>query len=118
MKATNYDRVFNYTFALIYPLYVTKIEKKGRTIEELNKVIEWLTGYDSKKLKEIIDSKITLKQFFNNANINPNSSKITGLICGVRVEDIEDKLMQQIRYMDKIVDELAKGKSLEKIMRE
>lgn len=118
MKTTNYDKVFNYTFSAVYPLYITKIEKKGRTIEELNKVIEWLTGYNDKKLEEIINNKITLEQFFKNASVNPNSSKITGIICGVRVEDIDDKLMQLIRYMDKIIDELAKGKKLEKIFRE
>jgi hypothetical protein len=115
----DYARVFSYSFASIYRLYIAKVEKKGRTQEELNTVLFWLTGYNNKTLQKQIDSKADLKTFFDQApQINPNTSKITGLICGYRVEEIEDKLMQKIRYMDKLVDELAKGKKMEKILRE
>lgn len=111
-------RVFAYTFASIYPHYITKVEKKGRTKEELDEVLMWLTGYNKKSLQQQIDQKSTLEDFFTQApEINPNASKITGVICGYRVEEIEDKLMQKIRYMDKLVDELAKGKAMEKILR-
>ncbi|MDX1956414.1 MAG: DUF2200 domain-containing protein [Chitinophagaceae bacterium] len=111
-------RVFAYTFASIYPHYITKVEKKGRTKEELDEVLMWLTGYNKKSLQQQIDQKSTLEDFFAQApEINPNASKITGVICGYRVEEIEDKLMQKIRYMDKLVDELAKGKAMEKILR-
>lgn len=111
-------RVFAYTFASIYPHYITKVEKKGRTKEELDEVLMWLTGYNKKSLQQQIDQKSTLEDFFAKApEINPNVSKITGVICGYRVEEIEDKLMQKIRYMDKLVDELAKGKAMEKILR-
>lgn len=111
-------RVFAYTFASIYPHYITKVEKKGRTKEELDEVLMWLTGYNKKSLQQQIDQKSTLEDFFAQApEINPNTSKITGVICGYRVEEIEDKLMQKIRYMDKLVDELAKGKAMEKILR-
>src|ERR1700741_4193980 len=114
----NNARVFAYSFASIYPLYIQKVEKKGRTKEELDAVIFWLTGYDKKTLKQQIDKKNDLETFFAQApQINPNVSKITGVICGYRVEEIEDKLMQQIRYLDKLVDELAKGKTMEKILR-
>ena len=107
------------TFASIYPLYVQKVEKKGRTTEELNTVLLWLTGYTQKSLQQQIDKKVDLQTFFAEAPLfNPNASKITGVICGYRVEDIEDPLMQKIRYMDKLVDELAKGKKMEKILRE
>jgi hypothetical protein len=106
------------SFASIYPMYVQKVEKKGRTKEELDEVIFWLTGYDKKKLQQQIDKKNDLETFFAQApKFNPNASKITGVICGYRVEEIEDPLMQKIRYMDKLVDELAKGKSMEKILR-
>lgn len=105
-------------FASVYPHYVNKVEKKGRSIEELNEVICWLTGYDEKSLQLQIDNKTDFENFFANApQINPNAVKITGLICGYRVEEIEDKLMQQIRYLDKLVDELAKGKAMDKILR-
>ena len=115
----DYARVFRMTFASIYPLYVQKVEKKGRTIEELNTVLLWLTGYTQKSLQQQIDKKVDLQTFFAEAPLlNPNVSKITGVICGYRVEDIEDPLMQKIRYMDKLVDELAKGKKMEKILRE
>lgn len=111
-------RIFAYTFASIYPHYITKVEKKGRTKEELDEVLMWLTGYNKKSLQQQIDQKSTLEDFFAQApEINPNASKITGVICGYRVEEIEDKLMQKIRYMDKLVDELAKGKAMEKILR-
>jgi len=106
------------SFASVYPHYVNKVEKKGRAKEELNTVIFWLTGYSQKSLQKHIDKKTDLETFFAQApQINPNVSKITGVICGIRVEEIEDKLMQKIRYLDKLVDELAKGKSMEKILR-
>jgi hypothetical protein len=106
------------TFASVYPHYVAKAEKKGRTKAELHEVIHWLTGYDEKMLQQQIERKVDFETFFAQApRINPNVSKITGVICGYRVEEIEDKLMQQIRYLDKLVDELAKGKAMEKILR-
>jgi hypothetical protein len=105
-------------FASVYPHYITKAEKKGRTKEEVHAIICWLTGYDEQKLQQQIDERVDFETFFAQApRINPNASKITGVICGYRVEDMEDKLMQQIRYMDKLVDELAKGKAMEKILR-
>jgi hypothetical protein len=111
-------RVFRMSFASIYPLYIKKAERKGRSKEEVDKVILWLTGYDQKTLQQQIDSKVDLETFFGEApQLNPNVSKITGVICGYRVEEIEDKLMQKIRYMDKLVDELAKGMKMEKILR-
>jgi hypothetical protein len=111
-------RVFRMAFASVYPLYVAKAERKGRTREELHAIIHWLTGYDERTLQQQIDSKVNFETFFARApRINPNASKITGVICGYRVEEIEDKLMQQIRYLDKLVDELAKGKALDKIFR-
>ncbi len=114
--ATN-ERVSKMPFASVYPHYVTKVEKKGRTKEELHKVIQWLTGYDEKALKEIITKKIDFETFFKKAKLNKNASLITGVICGYRVEEIEDPFMQKVRYLDKIVDELAKGKAMEKILR-
>ncbi len=111
-------RVFRMTFASVYPHYVAKVEKKGRTKEELHAIIEWLTGYDELALQQQIDKKVDFETFFTRApRINPNASKITGVICGYRVEEIEDKLMRQIRYLDKLVDELAKGKAMDKILR-
>ena len=110
-------RVFKMSFASVYPHYIQKVEKKGRTKEELHTVIRWLTGYDEQALQQLIEKKTDFQTFFGEAQINPNASKITGVICGYRVEEIEDKLMQQIRYLDKLVDELAKGKALEKILR-
>lgn len=118
MDSKNYDRVRKMTFAGVYPHYITKAEKKGRTKEEVDQIIFWLTGYDAKTLQEHLDKKTDFETFFSQANINPNASKITGVICGYRVEDIEDKLMREIRYLDKLVDELAKGKAMEKILRE
>lgn len=111
------ERVAQMSFASVYPHYVTKVEKKGRTIAELHQVIEWLTGYDEKKLQELIDEKITFNDFFEKANLNPNASLITGMICGYRIEEIENPLMRQVRYLDKVVDELAEGKKMEKILR-
>ena len=111
-------RVFKMAFASVYPHYINKVERKGRTKEELDAIIHWLTGYDQPTLQQQIDKKVDLETFFSRApRINPNVSKITGLICGVRVEEIQDRLMQQIRYLDKLVDELAKGKSMDKILR-
>lgn len=111
------DRIAKMTFASVYPHYIMKIEKKGRTKEELHQVIKWLTGFDDKKLHELIDENVTLKTFFERAEINPNAHLITGMICGYRVEEIETPLTRQARYLDKLVDELAKGKKMEKIFR-
>lgn len=111
-------RIYKLTMAGVYPMYIQKIEKKGRTKEELDEIIFWLTGYDKKSLQNQIDKKVDFETFFNEApQLNPNASKITGLICGYRVEEIEDKLVQKVRYLDKLVDELAKGKAMEKILR-
>lgn len=112
------SRVFKMTFASVYPYYIQKAEKKGRTKAEVDEIIFWLTGYDEETLKKQIDSKVDFETFFAQApQINTNVSKITGVVCGIRVENIEDKLMQQIRFLDKLVDELAKGKAMEKILR-
>ena len=112
------SRVYRMSFASIYPLYIQKVEKKGRTKAEVDAVIFWLTGYTKQTLKQQIDKNNDLETFFAQApHLNPNVSKITGVICGHRIEEIEDKLMQKIRYMDKLVDELAKGKTMEKILR-
>lgn len=117
-NSNNHDeRIAKMTFASVYPHYITKVEKKGRTKEELQQVIEWLTGYDEKKLQELIDNKVTFEVFFQHASLNPNAQLITGVICGYRVEDIENPLTQQVRYLDKLVDELAKGRKMEKILR-
>ncbi|GAA4139128.1 DUF2200 domain-containing protein [Sphingobacterium kyonggiense] len=114
----NLERVYKMSFAGVYPLYIQKAEKKGRTKEEVDQIIFWLTGYDEKSLKEQLDNKTNFEDFFGQApEINPNANKITGVICGYRVEEIEDKLMQQVRYLDKLIDELAKGKAMEKILR-
>ncbi|MNV86706.1 hypothetical protein D3C71_1807590 [compost metagenome] len=115
---TDYTRVFKMSFASVYPHYIQKAEKKGRTKAELDEIIFWLTGYNEETLQQHIDHKTDFENFFAQApQINPNVSKITGVICGYRVEDIEDELMQKIRYLDKLVDELAKGKKMEKILR-
>jgi len=112
-------RVFKMSFASVYPHYIAKAEKKGRTKEEVDTIICWLTGYSPKAFQAQIDNKTSLENFFAEApQLHPNVSKITGLICGYRVEEIEDKLMQKIRYMDKLIDELAKGKKMEKILRQ
>jgi hypothetical protein len=114
----DYARVFAYSFASIYKLYIQKVENKGRTKADLDTVLFWLTGYNKQTLQKQIDKNNDLEMFFAQApQMNPNVSKITGVICGYRVEEIEDKLMQKIRYMDKLVDELAKGRAMEKILR-
>jgi len=110
-------RMAKMTFASVYPHYITKVESKGRTKDELHQVIEWLTGFDDKKLQELIDEKVTFEIFFTNAKLNPNAHLITGVICGYRIEEIETPLTKQVRYLDKLVDELAKGKKMEKILR-
>ncbi|UOK41695.1 MULTISPECIES: DUF2200 domain-containing protein [Flavobacterium] len=111
-------RVFKMSFAGVYPHYIAKAEKKGRTKEEVHEIIFWLTGYNEQTFQQLLDNKTNFEDFFAQApQINPNASKITGVICGYRVEDMEDKLMQQIRYLDKLIDELAKGKAMEKILR-
>lgn len=112
------ERMAKLTFASVYPLYLTKVEKKGRTKEELDQVIEWLTGFDETQRQKLIDEKATFETFFQNATLNPNASLITGVICGYRVEEIENPLTQQVRYLDKLVDELAKGRKMDKILRE
>jgi len=115
----NNQRAYKLLFSSVYPLYIQKVEKKGRTKAELDTVICWLTGYDQKGLQKQIDKKNDFEAFFAQApGINPNASKITGVICGYRVEEMEDKLMQKIRYLDKVVDELAKGRKMEKILRQ
>ncbi|KAA5533308.1 DUF2200 domain-containing protein [Taibaiella lutea] len=114
---THNQRIAKMIFASVYPLYVAKVEKKGRTIEELHQVIEWLTGFDNKKLQELIKEKVTFETFFERASLNPNAPLITGLICGYRIEEIENPLTKQVRYLDKLVDELAKGRKMEKMLR-
>ncbi len=111
------ERMASMTFASVYPHYLTKVEKKGRTKEELLQVIKWLTGYSEKKLEKHIRDKVTFEQFFQQAELNPNAHLITGMICGYRIEEIENPLTQKVRYMDKLVDELAKGRKMEKILR-
>ena len=110
-------RIFTTSFASVYPHYVAKVERKGRTTAELNDVIEWLTGYDEATLHEHLRAGTTFEEFFAEAELNPRVEAITGAVCGVRVEEIEDPLMQQIRYLDKLVDELAKGRPMEKVLR-
>jgi len=117
MSATASHRIYTMTVASVYPLYLAKVEKKGRTKDELDAVICWLTGYDESELSRHLAAGATFEQFFAAARLNPNAARITGVICGVRVEAIEDPLMQRIRYLDKLVDELAKGKALEKVLR-
>ena len=112
------ERMAKLTFASVYPHYVTKVEKKGRTKEELHQTIEWLTGFDEQKIQELIDEKATFETFFAKANLNPNAHLITGVICGYRIEEIENPLSRQVRYLDKLVDELAKGRKMEKILRQ
>lgn len=111
-------RIAQMTFASVYPHYLAKVEKKGRTKEELLQVIEWLTGYDESQLQTHISEKTTFETFFAQASLNPNANLITGVICGYRVEEIENPLTQQVRYLDKLVDELAGGRKMEKILRE
>jgi hypothetical protein len=111
------ERIAKMTISSVYPHYVTKVEKKGRTKEELHQVIEWLTGYDESKLQELIEQKVTFEAFFQSATLHPNAQLITGVICGYRIEEIQNPLTQQVRYLDKLVDELAKGRKMEKILR-
>lgn len=110
-------RIAKMSFASVYPHYVTKVEKKGRSKEELHQVISWLTGFDDQKIQEMIREKVNFESFFSQANIHPNANLITGMICGYRIEDIETPLTKQVRYLDKLVDELAKGRKMEKILR-
>ncbi len=117
-ESTTHDqRIAKLLFGSVYPMYVEKVEKKGRTKEELHEVIEWLTGFNSKKLQELINERVTFETFFQRAKLNPNARLITGTICGYRVEEIKNPLTQQARYLDKLVDELAKGRKMEKILR-
>ena len=111
------DRIARMIFGSVYPMYLTKVEKKGRTKEELHQVIKWLTGFNDKTLQELINERVTFETFFQRASLNPNAHLITGVICGYRVEEIEDPLTQKARYLDKLVDELAKGRKMEKILR-
>ena len=119
MKSTSHhdERIAKMTFASVYPHYVAKVERKGRTKEELHQVIQWLTGYNVKELNRLIKDCVAFEQFFEHANLNPNAHLITGVICGYRVEEIENPLTQQVRYLDKLVDELAKGRKMDKILR-
>ena len=117
MSATATDRIYTMTVASVYPLYLAKVEKKGRARDELDAVIRWLTGYDEAELSRHLAAGTNFEEFFAGARLNPNAALITGVICGVRVESIEDPLMQRIRYLDKLVDELARGKAMEKILR-
>lgn len=119
MKTTpeHNERMAKMTFASVYPHYVTKVERKGRTKQELHQVIEWLTGFDDKMIQELIDEKVTFETFFNKSKLNKNATLIKGLICGYRIEEIENPLTKQVRYLDKLVDELANGKKMEKILR-
>lgn len=111
------SRIFTTSVASVYPHYVTKVERKGRTKAELHQVIEWLTGFDEDDLGAHLEAGTTFEEFFADAHLNPNASSITGTVCGIRVEEVEDPLMQRIRYLDKLVDELAKGRPMEKILR-
>lgn len=115
--AAHDEKFAKLTFASVYPHYVAKVEKKNRTEQELQQVIEWLTGFDAAKQQELIDQKVTFKSFFEQANLHPNAELITGMICGYRIEEIQTKLTKEVRYLDKLVDELAKGKKMEKILR-
>ena len=118
VTAEHNERIAKMTFASVYPHYVTKVEKKDRTKEELHQVIEWLTGFDEDKVQELIDKKVTFKIFFQNAKLHPNAQLIKGVICGYRIEEIDNSLTRQVRYLDKLVDELARGRKMEKILRE
>lgn len=111
------ERIANMTFASVYPHYVNKVEKKGRTKEELHEVLEWLTGYNEEKINDLVAEKATFREFFDQATIHPNAHMITGVICGYRIEGITNKLTRECRYLDKLVDELAKGRKMEKILR-
>ena len=117
MTADHDDRMAKMTFASVYPLYVNKVERKARTKEELHEVIEWLTGFDAVRLQKLIEEKVNFEQFFQLAQLHPNAPLITGVICGYRIEEIENPLTQKVRYLDKLVDELAKGRKMNKILR-
>lgn len=119
MKTTpeHNERMSKMTFASVYPHYITKVESKGRSIEELHQVIEWLTGFDGKKLQELVDERANFETFFEKAKLNQNAHLITGIICGYRIEEIDNPITKQVRYLDKLVDELAKGRKMEKILR-
>jgi hypothetical protein len=117
VTAKHNERIAKMTFASVYPHYITKVEKKGRTKEELHQVIEWLTGFDEGKLQDLINEKATFETFFQKAELNPNAHLIKGVICGYRIEEIDNPLTRQVRYLDKLVDELAKGRKMEKILR-
>ena len=119
MKATpeHHERIAKMTFASVYPHYVTKVERKGRTKEELHQVIEWLTGFDDEQIQALIDEKVTFKTFFDRARLHPNAELITGVICGYRIEELDNQLTREVRYLDKLVDELARGRKMEKILR-
>ena len=118
VTAEHNERIAKMTFGSVYPHYVTKVEKKGRTKEELHQVIEWLTGFDEDRIQEFIDKKATFEIFFQSAELHPNAHLIKGVICGYRIEEIDNALTRQVRYLDKLVDELAKGRKMEKILRE
>ena len=118
VTAKHNERIAKMTFSSVYPHYITKVEKKGRTMEELHQVIEWLTGYDQLRLQDFINEKTTFETFFQNAELNPNAHLIKGVICGYRIEEIDNPLTQQVRFLDKLVDELAKGRKMKKILRE
>ena len=118
VTAEHNGRIAKMKFSSVYPHYVTKVEKKGRTKEELHKVIEWLTGFDELKTQKLINEKVTFQTFFQNAELNPNAHLIKGVICGYRIEEIDNELTQQVRFLDKLVDELAKGRKMEKILRD
>lgn len=117
-KDKDNQRIAGMTFSTVYPMYLAKVEKKGRTKDELHQVIEWLTGFNSPKLQELITENVTFDTFFQQASINPKAHLITGMICGYRIEEIEDPFIRQVRYLDKLVDELAKGRKMVKILRE
>ena len=115
---TNNARIYKMLFSSVYPLYIQKVEKKGRTKEEVDAVISWLTGYDTLEMNQQLDKKVDFETFFSEApSLNPNVSKITGVICGHRIEEIDDELVKKVRYLDKLIDELAKGKAMEKVLR-
>jgi hypothetical protein len=118
VTAEHNERIANMEFGSVYPHYVTKVQKKGRTKEELHQVIEWLTGFDEQKTQELIHQKVTFQTFFQKAKLNPNAHLIKGVICGYRIEEIDNTLTRQVRYLDKLIDELAKGRKMEKILRE
>jgi len=118
VTAEHNERIAKMKFFSVYPHYVTKVEKKGRTKAELQQVIEWLTGFDENKIQKLIDEKVTFEEFFNQASLNPNAHLIKGVICGYRIEEIDNSLTRQVRYLDKLIDELAKGRKMEKILRE